>query len=173
MSERSASPAAPLRHTLRAPAAAVARVRMVLPVEVAAPVPSPARQAYDKTVTDPELAARRKERNERRNALFMRLREIAPTLFVTIPPPPMAIGVYDVIVARLGLDAEAAHDLRVMLGHHTHRVAYQKRLAAGAVRLDLDGMPAGEVTEEQRQIAAKKLDRLKAKAEAAKARDGK
>jgi sRNA-binding protein len=41
---------------------------------------------------------------------------------------------------------------------------YQKALAAeGAVRLGLDGMPAGEVTPEQRAMAEKKLARLKAK----------
>jgi sRNA-binding protein len=43
-------------------------------------------------------------------------------------------------------------------------------MVEGAVRLDIDGNLAGEVTEEQRQIAMTKLDRLKAKA--AKGRDG-
>jgi sRNA-binding protein len=77
------------------------------------------------------------------------------------------------IAERLGLDLEGQTDLRAVIGAHVHRIAYQKVLAAeGAVRLDLDGMPAGAVTEEQRLIATKKLERLKAKAEAAKARDG-
>jgi sRNA-binding protein len=36
--------------------------------------------------------------------------------------------------------------------------------AEDAVRFDLDGQPVGAVTEEQRAVAAKKLDRLKVKA---------
>jgi sRNA-binding protein len=102
------------------------------------------------------------------------LRELSPALFAAIPPPPMAIGIHDVIVERLGLDPEGQADLRAVIAGHVHRIAYQKALAAeGAVRLDIDGMPADEVTEEQRQIATKKLERLKAKAAAGKARDGK
>jgi sRNA-binding protein len=86
----------------------------------------------------------------------------------------LLLATYDVIVERLRLDPEGQSDLRAILAAHVHRVAYQKRLVAeGAVRLDVDGMPAGEVTEEQRRLAAKELERLKAKAEAAKTRDGK
>jgi sRNA-binding protein len=95
-------------------------------------------------------------------------------VFAAIPPPPMAIGIYDVLVERLGLDVEGNADLRAVIAAHVHRIAYQKRLTAeGAVRLDLDGMPAGAVTEEQRLIAAQKIERLKAKAKARKVRDGK
>jgi sRNA-binding protein len=84
----------------------------------------------------------------------------------------MAIGTYDVLVERIELGAEGILDLRFLLGQHANRPSYQKQLTIeGAVRLDVDGMPAGLVTEEQRTMATKKLARLKAKA--AKARDGK
>jgi sRNA-binding protein len=97
------------------------------------------------------------------------LREIAPALFATMPPPPLAIGTYDVLVERLGLDAAGARDLAHLMSHHVERPGYQKGLAAeGAVRLDLEDLPAGEVTETQRQMAVKKLERLKAKLKAAK-----
>jgi hypothetical protein len=120
--------------------------------------------AKSNTPLDPELAARRKERNEARNALFLKLREVSPVLFAAIPPPPMAIGIHDVIVERLGLDPEGKTDLRVVLGHHVHRIVYQKQLAAeGAVRLDVDGMPAGEVTPDQREHAIERLAQMKAK----------
>ena len=111
---------------------------------------------------------------ERRNALFLKLREISPALFAA-KSAPMKIGISGDIVDRLELDAEATRDLGKILSQHVNRYAYQKALTAeGAVRLGLDGTPAGLVTEEQRQMAAKKLERLKAKlkAKAAKARDG-
>jgi sRNA-binding protein len=46
-------------------------------------------------------------------------------------------------------------------------MAYQRTLmVAGAVRLDLDGNPAGEVTEEERAWARIKFEHLKAKLKA-------
>jgi hypothetical protein len=181
---------APPRRTLKAPAAALARVQKVLPVEPVTVIPSAAQHAADKSsekasfgqpkpaiaqpkptsdevaksntpeLPDPELAARR----HRRNALFLKLREISPALFAAIPPPPMAIGTRDVLVERLGLDPEGQVDLKAVIGAHVHRVAYQKALMAeGAVRIDVDGMPAGEVTPDQREHAIERLAQMKAK----------
>jgi sRNA-binding protein len=65
------------------------------------------------------------------------------------------------------LGAEGARDLGWILSQHVQRYMYQKRLATeGAVRLDLDGKPAGEVTPEQRERTTKTLERLKAKVKA-------
>ena len=46
---------------------------------------------------DPEAAALRRARRERQNALFLKLREISPALFVA-KPPPLAIGINAAIV---------------------------------------------------------------------------
>ena len=142
MSERSASPAAPPRRTLMAPPAALARVQKVLPVELAVP-PRPAVQhAADKSAKkppivrrpqvgeDPAALAERRARLARRNALFLKLRAISPALFAAIPAPPMAIGIYDVLVGRLGLDPEGKADLRRIISEHVNRPGYQRVLTA-------------------------------------------
>ena len=107
---------------------------------------------------DPAILAYHRARTERCSALFLKLRQLAPSLFATNKPPPMAIGIYDAIVARLDLDAADRVALRVVLGQHVNRPRYQRALSReGAIRFDLDGMPASEVTPEQRERAAKKV----------------
>jgi hypothetical protein len=132
--------------------------------------PKPARPAVMPPAAveeDPEAETRRRARYQRQNALFLRLRELSPALFATTPPPPMAIGVSAAIAARLELDADGLRDLGYVMKHHVYRPSYQKALAAeGAVRLDLDGRPAGLVTQDERAKAAKTLERLKAKLKA-------
>jgi hypothetical protein len=119
-------------------------------------------------LADPELAARRALFHARQNTLFLRLRQLAPALFAD-PPPPMAIGIHKVLVDRLDLDAAAQRDLGCILRMHIARWSYQKALAEpGAVRLDLDGHPAGEVTAANRAEAVHELALLKAKAKAAR-----
>jgi hypothetical protein len=137
MSERIASvPAAP-RRRLTAPAAALARVRKELPGEPVVPVPSAVRQAHDKPVTeaaqpadqvkdlpfDPELAARRKERNERRNTLALVLRQRWPELFTT-PFTPWAIGMHNQILEALECDLK---DLRAVLSGWSHSRGTRRR----------------------------------------------
>ena len=120
---------------------------------------------------DPEQEASNRARIECCNALFMKLRTTWPALFATKKPPPLAIGAYDALVQRLGLDVEGRLALRVVLGQHVNRYRYQKALSReGAVRVDLNGN-ASEVTDKQRERAAKQVAKFKAKA--AKARDGK
>jgi sRNA-binding protein len=115
---------------------------------------------------DPELAARRKERNERRNALALTLRQRWPDLF-TGPSAPWAVGMHRQIVETLGCDEK---DLRAVLSGWSQTPRYQKTLLAeGAQRRNLDGSAAGEVTSDQRERAASRLAQLKA----AKTRDGK
>lgn len=137
--------------------------------------PAPAQKTTVDEPPDPEYEAYRRARIESRNALFMKLRQLSPALFAEKKPVPLAIGIDLAIIERLGLDAaaekERGSDLRVILSQYVNRFRYQKALSReGAVRVDLDGMPAGEVTPEQRERAAKKVEKFKAKA--AKARDG-
>ncbi len=88
------------------------------------------------------------------------LRERYPALFATADPKPLAIGIHRVLLERHPeLDLSG---LKRALTLHTGRFSYQKLLKAGAVRFDLDGQPADEVTEEQAEIARQRLAELKA-----------
>ena len=87
------------------------------------------------------------------------LRERYPTLFAAADPKPLAIGIHRVLLERHPeLDFSG---LKRALTLHTGRFSYQKLLKAGAVRFDLDGQPADEVTEEQAEIARQRLAELK------------
>lgn len=64
---------------------------------------------------------------------------------------PLALGIHKVIKERLPeIDMQ---QLRTALRLHTASTRYLKVLSAASVRFDLDGVPAGEVTAEQRQQA--------------------
>lgn len=94
------------------------------------------------------------------------LRERYPALFAAADPKPLKIGIHkDLLERHPELDLSG---LKRALTLYTGRFSYQKLLKAGAVRFDLDGQPAGEVTEEQVEIAHKRLAELKA---ARKAKD--
>lgn len=77
---------------------------------------------------------------------------------------PLALGIHKAVKERLPeIDTR---QLRTALRMHTASTRYLKALAQGDVRYDLDGAPAGEVTEEQRQQAADTLrERFKKKAQ--------
>jgi hypothetical protein len=175
MSGRTSSVPAPPRRTLKAPAAALARVQKVLPVEPVMPVRSRPQQAYDIPVTeaavpsdraensplDPAVVSRRKERNERRNTLTLTLRQRWPDLFTGPTAVPWAIGMHNQIVEALGCDVK---DLRTVLSGWSQTPRYQKALLAeGTMRRNLDGSAAGEVTQDQREHAVERLAQLKAK----------
>lgn len=62
-------------------------------------------------------------------------------------------------------ELEAAQ-LRSAMKTHTASTRYLKALAIGKERFDLDGKPAGEVTDEQREVASTALrERFKKAAE--------
>ena len=110
---------------------------------------------------DPVVLSARRARTARRNALHMRLRRLARVLFAGLPTP-MTTGIYEEIVARLELNVAEQADLRFVLYQHVNGYLYQKALRDGAVRLDLDSMPAGEVTAEQRDCAVEMIAKIKA-----------
>lgn len=77
---------------------------------------------------------------------------------------PLALGVHKVIKERL--PDIAVPQLRSAMRIHTASTRYLKVLSQADQRFDLDGAPAGEVTEEQRQQASQTLrERFKKKAE--------
>ena len=90
------------------------------------------------------------------------LRETYPALFAAEQPPPLKIGIHKDLLARHpDLNARV---LRHALAWLCERPRYQYAVRKeGAVRIDLDGQPAGEVTAEQAGIAKSKLTAWKAK----------
>lgn len=100
-------------------------------------------------------------RQPRRNALLDRL---CAEFAVFRDCQPLAVGIHKAIREKLP-DVERAQ-LSTAMKLHTASTRYLKALAQGAVRLDLDAKPAGEVTAEQREQAATALrERFKKVAE--------
>ena len=93
-------------------------------------------------------------------ALQSRLAATYPATFSPDAPPPLKIGIHvDLLARHPDLDPAI---LRQALKRHCERRAYQIALAReGAVRVDLDGQPAGEVLEDQRKYAKAKLNAWK------------
>lgn len=65
---------------------------------------------------------------------------------------PLKIGIHHDLRCHLP-EGVSATRLRHFLAWYTRRFVYRKHLKAGAVRVALDGSPAGEVTAEQAQLA--------------------
>ena len=75
---------------------------------------------------------------------------------------PLAIGIDKQVFAQ--------KSLRMAMRSHTISTRYLKEMEKGTQRLNLDGSPAGEVTDENRQHAAEQLkERFKKQAEQRKA----
>lgn len=88
-----------------------------------------------------------------------------PATFNPDAPLPLKIGVHvDLLARHPDLDPAT---LRRALKRYCERRAYQIALAReGAVRVDLDGQPAGEVLEDQRRFAKAKMSTKSAKSPA-------
>lgn len=81
------------------------------------------------------------------------LDKLAATFPIFAEAKPLAIGVHKVILERL---PELTKDLvSKALKRHTATTRYLKAVAKGGQRFDLDGNAAGEITDEQRDAAAK------------------
>ncbi|MDR2186985.1 MAG: ProQ/FINO family protein [Azonexus sp.] len=73
---------------------------------------------------------------------------------------PLAIGIDKQVLAQLPTVEKKA--LRLAMRSHTISTRYLKEMQTGTVRRNLDGTPAGEVTDENRRHAAELLrDRFK------------
>ena len=77
---------------------------------------------------------------------------------------PLAIGIdKELLKIRPATDRKL---LRAALGMHTHSVRYLKSMQAATQRFDLNGIAAGEVSEEQRALASNALlERFKKRAD--------
>ncbi|HFW4799630.1 TPA: ProQ/FINO family protein [Salmonella enterica subsp. diarizonae serovar 60-67:z35:-] len=104
----------------------------------------------------PEGMSRRQWKN------FKHMRRVLafwPELFNLDEPKPLKVGVLDDIqrdIAARGL-VIGAGALKAAVASYVRRIRYQKAIAAGGARYDINGQPCGEVTPEQQQEAADEL----------------
>ena len=68
---------------------------------------------------------------------------------------PLAIGIDKQVFEKM--PEVSKKNLRLAMRSHTISTRYLKEMEKGTVRLNLDGSPAGEVTDENRQHAAEQL----------------
>ena len=97
------------------------------------------------------------------NSKFLTIKALLELLCVRFPScfvlfeqrrRPLKIGIHADILAEVG-DAIKQEELSEALRCYTHNQVYRSRLIAGATRVDLNGLPAGFVTEKQEASAKK------------------
>jgi ProP effector len=102
-----------------------------------------------------------------RNAL---LETISANFTVFRDGRPLALGIHKAIKERM--PEVDTTQLRLTMRMHTASTRYLKALLATRERYDLDGNPAGEVTDEQREVANTTLrERFKKAADRRKAEE--
>jgi ProP effector len=107
---------------------------------------------------------------EDKQAALVHLAEWFPQTFVLeqyLPHRPLKIRICPDILARCPVLTR--RELGTVLGVYTSRVMYLQSLVAGAIRIDLDGNPAGEVSAADAGHAAARLAEIMASREARRA----
>ncbi|EEA3739519.1 proQ/FINO family protein [Salmonella enterica] len=104
--------------------------------------------------------------NRRQWKNFKHMRRVLalwPELFDLDNPKPLRVGVLDDLMQDISARnlTIGAGVLKAALASYTRRIRYQKALAAGGARYDLNGQPCGEITPEQQQEAADALKKAK------------
>lgn len=86
-----------------------------------------------------------------------------PELFDPDNPKPLKVGVLDDLMQDISARnlTIGTGVLKAAIASYTRRIRYQKALAAGGPRYDLNGQPCGEVTPEQQQEADDALRNVK------------
>uniref|UniRef100_UPI003A8F7A38 ProQ/FINO family protein n=1 Tax=Salmonella enterica TaxID=28901 RepID=UPI003A8F7A38 len=128
------------------------------------------RKAPQKPTSEPQQAKQQpaQERvrpegmNRRQWKNFKHMRRVLalwPELFNLDNPKPLKVGVLDDLMQDINARnlTIGAGVLKAAIASYTRRIRYQKALAAGGARYDLNGQPCGEVTPEQQQEAADAL----------------
>jgi len=121
--------------------------------------PAKVKQEPPKPLTKEEKAARHVAKLE--TAVNM-LVALCPQLFNVESPKPLKVGIgKDVrrLIRDKGLDIPN-NQISTGLMAYTQAEAYQRALSEGGLRFGLDGQPCGEVTDEQKVRAKRKLNEL-------------
>lgn len=112
----------------------------------------------------------KKRRAERTRQFLETLMERYPRCFTPERQAvhPLAIGIQEAVRDDLKCDAEYADTpnwlIKQALARYTHAPSYLEALIAGRHRIDLQGQPAGEVTDEARAHARTRRDEQKKRA---------
>ncbi|EBW6019248.1 proQ/FINO family protein [Salmonella enterica subsp. enterica serovar Infantis] len=95
-----------------------------------------------------------------------------PELFDLDNPKPLKVGIIDDLMQDISARnlTIGAGVLKATLARYTHRIRYQKALAAGGVRHDLYGEPCGEVTKTAIKHATERFKALEQKLKAGRNR---
>ncbi len=94
-------------------------------------------------------------------ACASRLAALFPAVFTPSAPRPLKLRIQTDVQQRApGIFTKKS--LSIFLHRHTTSTAYLKALVSAPQRLDLDGMPAGDVLDEHRQAATAELERRRA-----------
>ena len=104
---------------------------------------------------------------EDKQAALVHLAEWFPQAFVLerhLPHRPLKIRIFPDILARCPVFTR--RELGTVLGVYTSRLMYLQSLVVGAIRIDLDGNPAGEVSAADAGHAAARLAEILASREA-------
>ncbi|ECK6865712.1 proQ/FINO family protein [Salmonella enterica] len=133
--------------------------------------PQQAKQQPAQERVRPEGMNRRQWKNFKH---MRRVLALWPELFDLDNPKPLKVGVLDDLMQDISARnlTIGAGVLKAAIASYTRRIRYQKALAAGGARYDLNGQPCGEITPEQQQEAADALKKEKDKPEAESATDG-
>ncbi|KYP92563.1 hypothetical protein WB67_10590 [bacteria symbiont BFo2 of Frankliniella occidentalis] len=95
---------------------------------------------------------------------MLRLISIFPSLLSEEEPKPFKVGILEDMKKHIA-DNQTTFGIgqvKSALARYTSHYRYQKALAAGGHRYDLDGNPCGEVTPEQQAAAKEKTKAIKA-----------
>lgn len=98
-----------------------------------------------------------------------RLAELFPALFAGAPKPLKLRIQVDIQERAPGEFSKQA--LSAFFRRHTGATSYLVAVSRGKQRFDLDGQPAGELSEEHRQLAAEELTRRRANQQARRAQE--
>lgn len=131
------------------------------------PTPKPAEA--EKTPQKPVPAVGKSKKKMKKNAKhkhkqMLRLISIFPALLSEEEPKPFKVGILEDMKKYIA-DNQITFgigQLKSALARYTSNYRYQKALAAGGDRYDLDGNPYGEVTPEQQAAAKEKTKAIKA-----------
>jgi hypothetical protein len=120
------------------------------------------REAFERFAAEREAerAGKKAEKaalNQRVSAVEAAVTALSPVVFDLITPLPLMIGIHAPLLERLAGEHTAA-DVSAFLRRWCSRRPYVAAIAAGKHRHDLDGVPRGAPTDEQRAGAAKGLE---------------